>query len=109
MTPPGGLFFVAYLDDEPVACGGFKRYQGTTGEVKRMYVVPEQRGRGWSRVILGAVEDAARAAGYTRLRLETGERQPAAIHLYTTNGYEPIERYGVYAAYESSRCYEKAL
>ena len=109
MTPPRGSFFVAYLDGEPVACGGFRPYEGDTAEIKRMYVVPEQRGRGWSRVVLAAIEDAALAVGYTRLRLETGTRQPAALHLYTSSGYEPIERYGVYKAYESSRCFEKRL
>ena len=61
-----------------------------------MYVVPAARGRGVSKLLLGALETAARQRGWSRLRLETGPRQPEAIALYTGSGYRPIGAFGAY-------------
>lgn len=97
-TPPHGSFLVAYLDDLPVGCGGWRTFHddGTVAELKRMYTEPQARGRGLARRILAAVEDSARAAGRTRMILECGERQPEAIALYKSSGYQPIEHFGFY-------------
>lgn len=109
LAPPGGAFFVARLDGEPVGCGGLRRHDDRAGEIKRMYVAPSARGRGVARALLAALEDAARAAGYAEVRLETGVEQPEAMQLYTSAGYEPIPGYGHYAASPRSRSYAKAL
>jgi GNAT superfamily N-acetyltransferase len=61
-----------------------------------MYVVPAARGRGVSKLLLGALEIAAGERGWWRLRLETGPRQPEAIALYTGSGYRPIGAFGAY-------------
>lgn len=92
-----------------VACGGLCRYDAETGEIRRMYVVPEHRGRGLSRQLLGALEGEASGLGYERVRLETGVRQHEAIGLYRSAGFEPIERYGPYVDDELSVCFEKRL
>ena len=107
MGPPGGTFLVIYEDGEPVAGGGVKRLSDDVGEIKRMYVVPAARSRGLARMLLGALEDAARSLGYARVRLDTGPRQPHARALYESVGYAPIERYNdnVFASYWA----EKAL
>jgi GNAT superfamily N-acetyltransferase len=97
--PPAGAFFVAYLDGEPVACGGWRGYggaDGTVAELKRMYTMPEARGRGVARRMLAALEDSARSYGRTRMILETGVRNPEAIKLYQSTGYECIEHFGHY-------------
>ncbi len=107
--PPGGAFFVAYVADQPMGCGGLRRYDDATAEIKRMYVVPAARRQGLGRAVLRALEDRARAAGYRRVRLETGTRQPEAISLYESEGYQPIEPYGYYRASPLSRCFEKDL
>ena len=107
--PPRGCFLIGFLDARPVACGGVSRYDDRTCELRRMYVVPEFRGRGLSRRLLRALEDNARSLGYARLRLETGNLQVAAIGLYEASDYERIERYGPFAADERSVCFEKAL
>ena len=106
-SPPSGRFLVVYLDGRSVACGGVKRLDATTGEIKRMFVAPRARGRGISRVLLGALEDAARDLGYERVRLDTGAKQTEAIGLYESTDYTPIEDYNQnpYA----SLWYEKAL
>ena len=61
-----------------------------------MYVVPAARGRGVSKVVLAALEDAARERGWTTLCLETGPRQPEAIALYSGAGYRPTTAFGAY-------------
>jgi ribosomal protein S18 acetylase RimI-like enzyme len=74
-----------------------------------MYVIREMRGLGLARRMLTALEEDARAAGRTRMVLETGTEQPEAIALYTSSGYEPCAKFGYYRLHESSRCYAKAL
>jgi GNAT superfamily N-acetyltransferase len=96
--PPGGAFLVAYLDGEAVACGGWRSFDdgGTVAELKRMYTTPDARCRGVARQVLVAVESSARSCGRTRMILETGGRQPEAIKLYLSSGYQPIENFGYY-------------
>jgi GNAT superfamily N-acetyltransferase len=107
--PPGGAFLVGRLDGEAVACGGIARYDETTAEIRRMYVVPAARGRGLSRRVLAALEDEARALGYSFVRLETGNLQAEAIGLYASSGFGPIPRYGPFANDPRSVCFEKRL
>ena len=59
--------------------------------------------------MLTALEDDARTAGRIRMVLETGVKQPEAIALYTSSGYEPCTKFGYYREYESSRCFAKPL
>ncbi len=115
--PPRGLYLIAYdPEGRPVATGGWRsqdaneeNYRDGDAELKRMYVVPEARGRGLARRILAALEADARAAGRTRMVLETGIKQPEAITLYTSTGYEPCEKFGHYRTYDTSRCFAKRL
>lgn len=93
LSPPGGTFLVLLAGGAAVACGGVKALGDGTGEVKRMYVVPAHRGRGHARRLLGALEDAARALGHARLRLDTGAEQPQALALYESAGYRHIPDY----------------
>ena len=93
MSAPDGAFVVVVADGREVACGGLKRLDDETCEIKRMYVLPEARGRGFSARLLEALEDHARQLGYARARLDTGDRQPAAEHLYDSWGYLPIADY----------------
>lgn len=102
-TRPRGAFFVGYLDDVPVAMGGWRLVDTTVGaarrpaEIKRMYVVPAHRGRGFARTLLASLEDSAHRAGADGLVLETGEIQPDAIALYRSAGYVEVPRFGYYA------------
>lgn len=95
-APPMGLFLVAYLDGVPAACGGW-RARPSDVELKRMYVSPAFRGRGLARAVLAELERTALDAGYRMVVLETGQRQPEAIALYTSAGYTPVPRFGYYA------------
>jgi GNAT superfamily N-acetyltransferase len=93
MRAPDGAYLVLEARGTPFACGGLKRLDDETCEIKRMYIEPAWRGRGLSRVLLEALESRARELGYSHARLDTGDRQPAARHLYETAGYRPIADY----------------
>jgi GNAT superfamily N-acetyltransferase len=89
-APPGGSFLIGYEDGEPVCVGGIKRLPDGACEIKRMYVVPQARGRGVARELLAALEDEARSLGYELARLDTGPRQPHAERMYRAAGYAEI-------------------
>jgi putative acetyltransferase len=104
------VYYVAFDEaNRPLGCGGLRALDAEHGEVKRMYVDPAARGTGVSVAILRRLEEDARGYGWTRLVLETGERQPDAMRFYEREGYHPIPRFGYYADSELSRCYEKSL
>ena len=93
LGPPGGAFLVGMQGDRAVCCGGVKRLDDRTCEIKRMYVVPDARGRGVARRLLGALEQTGRELGYAIARLDTGHLQPGARHLYASAGYAEIENF----------------
>ncbi|HEX3649890.1 MAG TPA: GNAT family N-acetyltransferase [Pseudonocardiaceae bacterium] len=111
-TLPAGLFLVGYATGEPVACGGWRanpRLGPTEAELKRMYVRPRVRGTGYARAILAELERTAAAAGRTRMMLETGTKQPAAMALYESAGYLPVPNFSIHAHSPTSRCLGKEL
>jgi GNAT superfamily N-acetyltransferase len=115
-APPLGYFAVGYLDGVSVACGGWRGRDGGDpalrpgdAEIKRMFVVPEQRRKGYALALLAHLEATAAAAGRRRAVLETGVRQPDAIALYTRCGYRPMPPFGTYRALPGCRCFAKSL
>jgi GNAT superfamily N-acetyltransferase len=107
LAPPRGCFLVAWLDGEPIGCGGVRYHALGVGELKRMYTRPIARRRGVARLLVTELEQRARALGYDRLVLETGTKQPEAIALYESSGYSLIEPYGLYKDAPESRCFGK--
>jgi GNAT superfamily N-acetyltransferase len=71
--------------------------------------VPQARGRGLARRILAELEATAAAAGRVRMVLETGTLQPEAIALYSSCGYTPIPKFGLYREDPLSVCLGKPL
>lgn len=108
---PDGDFLVAYLDGVPVACAGWRSLgtDGATAELKRMYTLPLARRRGVARAVLRAVEESARAAGRTRVALETGSLQPEAIAMYESAGYALIPNFGYYKDEPDVRSFGRKL
>jgi putative acetyltransferase len=94
---PNVRFFIARLDGQPVGCGGIALTDGVA-ELKRMYVRPSARGRGVARAILALLESEALAHGFTRVMLETGNAQLAAIRFYEAAGFTRCAAFGDYAA-----------
>ena len=112
---PAGAYFLAYLDDVPVASGAWRRSGepalGTvvTAEIKRMYVVPEAQGQGLAKRMLAHVETSAREAGFEAMVLTTGGLQHEAIGLYGAYGYVDVEPFGYYKDDDLVVCMAKQL
>lgn len=100
---------VFYENDKPVACGAFKFYENKTVEIKRMYVLPEQRGKGIAHQILTELEKWAKELEYNNCILETGIKQVEAIGLYQKAGYTIVSNYGQYQGVENSICMQKSI
>jgi putative acetyltransferase len=105
-----GAFLVAYRNDVAVGCGAVRLLDAETGELKRMYVSPDERGRGVGRLLVAELEAEARTLGARRLVLETGTRQHAALALYRAAGFSLIPLYGEYlSSPDTSICMGKEL
>lgn len=100
---------VAYADGEPAGCGCIKPFNEDSVEVKRMYVSNEHRSKGIGAAILNELEKWATELQYKYTVLETGDKQPEAVHLYKKAGYTVIPNYGQYAGVATSICMKKEL
>src|ERR1700727_593583 len=94
-TVPSGMFAVVYHSGVPAGCGGYRWFNRATRtvEIKKTYIVPESRGHGAGRALLSWLEQHAVAAGARRAILETGVRNTAALSLFASAGYRPVDRY----------------
>ena len=101
-------FLVARDSGRAVATGALVLHGGW-GELKGMWVVPDARGSGISKVMLAALEAAARSENVSVLRLETGVRNDAALGLYTQAGFMRRGPFGDYRADPLSVFMEKEL
>ncbi|MBA3232955.1 MAG: GNAT family N-acetyltransferase [Propionibacteriales bacterium] len=106
---PHGDFVLGYTDDVPVAMGGWRLHAPIDGftalrpaEIRRMYVDPPARGRGFARSLLTHLERTAQHAGVDGLVLETGRPQVEAVALYRAAGYAHIPAFGHYAGVDGA-------
>ena len=90
MTPPQGLFLVAYRGGDAVGCGGVKHHPGGPSEIKRMWVAENARGLGVARRLLAALERDAVGSGASVARIETSATLFEAIALYRSVGYVEV-------------------
>lgn len=100
---------LCYNDEVAVACGAFKKYDEESVEIKRMFVVPEFRGKGAAAAVLSELERWAIELNYNSTVLETGKRQVEAVKFYQKSGYSVIPNYGQYIGIENSVCMQKLL
>ncbi len=103
-------FFVLREDGQAAGCGGIQFFGDEYGELKRMYVRPKFRGKGFAKMMLHHLENFARENNVRLLRLETGIHQHEAIALYEKSGFVPIPPFGEYVnSADTSLCYEKRM
>ena len=100
---------IASIDGNFVGCGAIRKFSDDAMEIKRMYTRPELRGKGIATAIVAELEKWSRELGYTSCVLETGKRQPWAISLYKSLGFEETANYGKYAGVLNSVCFKKHL
>ncbi len=100
---------VAYEHKVAVGCGAIKPFDAQTMEVKRMFVLPNYRGKGIAAKVLKELEIWAKELDFSACVLETGVKQPEAIALYKKCGYQITDNYGQYKGIDNSICFNKNL
>ena len=100
---------ICFDDNIAIGIGAYKEFEPRIAEIKRMYTLPNYRGKGIASMILHELELWAKEESYTTSILETGFLQVDAIGLYQKLGYTVIENFGQYKGVENSVCMEKKL
>ncbi|MEJ0075916.1 MAG: GNAT family N-acetyltransferase [Alphaproteobacteria bacterium] len=96
LSDPAVSFLVVREDGEAIGCGAILNDPRGWGEVKRMVVRPDRRGRGIGRQVLAALEAVVRDRGLPLLRLETGLHNTDALALYRRSGFVACAPFGDY-------------
>ncbi len=107
-VPPGGELLIAHVDGEVAGCVAMRPYDHASGEMKRLYVRPAYRAFGLGRMLVEAIIEAARRAGYRELRLDTLPSMASAQALYHRLGFVEIAPYGK-AYLPGTRFFSRAL
>ncbi len=100
---------VYYEGKIAVGCGAFKSFDKLSVEIKRMFVKPDFRGKGFGAAILSELESWAAEMNFSESVLETGHTNPEAKKLYQKNGYTIIPNFGQYIGVENSVCMKKRI
>ena len=105
------VFVIAYerSSGQPLGCGGLRRLDPSTAEIKRIYVLPYARGSGVATAILSSLEFRARAAGYGAVTAEAGSAQSDGKRFYLQAGYNQVPNFGPYADLPHSTCFAKVI
>ncbi len=91
---PDGRLLLAFDDDQVAGGIALRKIRATTCEMKRLFLRPEFRGRGFGRVLVKRVIEEARQMGYTQMCLDTlPGRMDQAVALYKSIGFKEIEPY----------------
>ncbi len=90
---PTGAFLIARVGGEALGCAGLRSFEGSDGEMKRLYVLPQARGRGIGVQLARRIVEEARKLGYTRLLLDTLPAMREAQALYAALGFRRIPAY----------------
>jgi len=109
LQQPNATFLLAQINGKVAGCGAFVNHQGKYAEIKRMFVLPDFRGKGIGWRILNDLETSALANGLKVSRLETGVSQPDALKLYERSGYRRRGRFAPYIDDPLSVFMEKKL
>lgn len=111
LKKPNVLFLGGRVGTGLVASGAARIMDddGVYAEIKRVYVIDQQRGKGLSYRIMQALETELRGRGINLFRLETGVRQPEALGLYHKLGYHDRGPFGAYQSDPYSVFMEKNL
>jgi putative acetyltransferase len=99
----------ARVEGRLVGLGGLELQEERTGELKRFFVRPEHRGAGIADALIATLVEYARYHQLDRLRLETGDKQHAAIAFYGRHGFAVVPRFGPYVDSATSVCMQRDL
>ena len=100
---------VVYRDNHPIGGGSIRYYDENTVELKRMFVIPTEQGKGIGTELVFKLIEWAKELGYKKMILETGELLPESCHVYSKLGFVKIPNYGPYVNMPESLCMGKEL
>lgn len=100
-SPPEGAILLAECSNRPIGCAFLRRLDETACELRRLYVRPEERGRGIGRALATSAKDRACLLGYRHMRLVTLPFMREAIALYESLGFRKVEAYRATAVAEA--------
>jgi len=89
-APPAGRLLLATREGQPAGCVCFKGHDGTTCELKRLYVRPTMRGLNLGWKLVSTLVEEARRAGYRRMVLDSHESMKKAHELYRSAGFKDV-------------------
>jgi len=96
-SAPHEVFLLATVDDEVAGCCALRALvdasEANACEMKRLYVRPAFRGFGLGRMLVEALMQRAREAGFGAMFLDTLSDMDAARELYASLGFAPTEPY----------------
>ena len=93
IQPPEGIIYVLEVEDKIVGMGAVKKLERGVGEIKRMYIRPQYRGRGFGKELLKRLTEKAKEFGYSKLRLESAKFMQTAHHIYRSEGFKERDSY----------------
>ena len=73
VSAPKSAFLVARVEGRAVGCGALVPMEDDVVEIKRMFVLPQERGHGIAKKILDRLQSLAQEFDYDRIRLETSD------------------------------------
>lgn len=92
-SPPNSCFFLLKEAETVVACAILKRFSEDAVELKRMYLKPEARGKGYGKRLLQHAIQTAKELGFRRMVLDTEPIMATAIELYEKFGFQRCDAY----------------
>jgi ribosomal protein S18 acetylase RimI-like enzyme len=90
---PDGEFYVVKNKGIFIGMGAFRRLKGDTGEIKRMFIKPEFRGKGFGKILLNYLINMAKKSKYSEVLIDTGKFMISAQHLYRSAGFQETQLY----------------
>jgi len=109
VSVPKSAFLVARVEGRAVGCGALVPMEDDIVEIKRMFVLPTERGHGIAKKILDRLQSLAQEFDYDRIRLETGTKQPESIALYGKSGFYRIPNFPPFENDHTAVCFEKRI
>ena len=94
--------WVAYVDNLPAGCIAYRTKTDSVGEVKRLFLKKEYRGKGISKELLNILEKHAEEQGCTKLFLDTRITLEPAVSLYRATGFHIVFQQGLYVQMEKT-------
>lgn len=97
-APPEGRLYLAFVDDaiqheKIIGCVALRPFEDNKCEMKRLYVRPEFRGRGFGKILAEKIIKEAKKIGYKQMFLDTLDTMTSAINLYTSLGFKKASAY----------------